>query len=487
LGEKLKTNSGYSGRNNVRAIADSNKQQATSNKQQATSNKQQATRSDTDHRLIVALCFLLAAILAMAMIRPAHASGTVNASTLYYGGGTSSGYDCTGTTSLEAVQSCELAMHDKWFANDLAYLSTFTGASVSCPAAALADSGPSGPYVDVFSIAYYRAAHSVGGFWIPVYYVYCDGPKVDNFYIATQLACPANSAPTGSTCTCNDTYVPDTSLTQCVPEPLTVALGGLGGEVMPAKTLDAYALVTTSSGSPKSGAQVILSLDVIPELKGQLPVTYTGTLNIYGGATGADGRLNFTFTAPVAGGEHIITAGCVGCTNVAQGTIKVPGCPESPLTKLTDPIAIDFDNNPHNRWRPDGLTTDYQSKLACVQCEITARHGTYTGTSAYRPTQYQQHLYEIVDKDFKLSRPGYMNAHPECQALKDEVTQEMGPSPGHGLKRKQKVAESGSSRHESGAAFDLTPSGLTDAQLTEVYTTCHVTHTAVPSEPWHTQ
>jgi hypothetical protein len=165
-------------------------------------------------------------------------------------------------------------------------------------------------------------------------------------------------------------------------------------------------------------------------------------------------------------------------------TSCVSTCPIPGLTPLTDQVAIDFENG--NRWRPDGLTADYQTKLKCVQDAVVKKGGTSEGTSAYRPTQYQQHLFEIVDKDKKLY-PGYMALHPECQALRDEITRAMGPPPGHALKHKQKVATPGTSRHESGTAFDVTPSGLTDAQLTLVYTGCGVTHTAVSGEPWHVQ
>ncbi len=167
------------------------------------------------------------------------------------------------------------------------------------------------------------------------------------------------------------------------------------------------------------------------------------------------------------------------------GTSCVPvsasDCPVTGLTPLTDPVAIDFENS--NRWRPDGLTADFQFKLACVQKGISDRGGAYVGTSAYRPTQYQQHLFEIVDKDYNLDAD-YMIAHPECQVLRDKVTGEM---TGHGLKFNQDVAAPGMSRHESRMAFDLTPSGLTDVQLAPVYLGCGVTHTAVPGEPWHVQ
>lgn len=299
--------------------------------------------------------------------------------------------------------------------------------------------------------------------------------------------CPLNSSiPISDTsCVCNDGFSPDPARKSCVPAPLTISLGGLGGDVMPTKTRNAYALVIKSDGTPKSGAWVDLILTVVPENGDPILGSNVGSISPNGGATDTDGRLNFVFSAPQAGGTHTIDAFCTasGCTNYAEGKIRVPGCPIPPLSvpPFTDPVAAGFENG--NRWRPDLLTADYQTKLACVQNAITAAGGTYTGTSAYRPTEYQQHLYEIVGKDYDLD-PDYMTAHPECQALRDKVTGEMG---GHGLKFNQLVAEPGTSRHESGSAFDLTPYGLTDAQLTPIYPGCGVSHTAVPGEPWHVQ
>jgi hypothetical protein len=174
-----------------------------------------------------------------------------------------------------------------------------------------------------------------------------------------------------------------------------------------------------------------------------------------------------------------VTGDTMVFANAFRSDCDIPG-----LTPLTDPIAIDFEDG--NRWRPDGLTADYQSKLKCVQDGITTRGGSSAGTSAYRPTQYQRHLSEIIQKDALLDADT-MTAHPECQGLRDEITRAMGAPPGHGLQHNQLVAEPGTSRHESGMAFDVTPSGLTDAQLTLVYTGCGVTHTAVSGEPWHVQ
>ncbi len=176
---------------------------------------------------------------------------------------------------------------------------------------------------------------------------------------------------------------------------------------------------------------------------------------------------------------------CVAIPPIAQNT-----CPISGLTPLTDPVAIDFDNNVGSRWRPDKLTAVFQGHLSCLENAIVARGGSYTGTSAYRPFEYQRHLFEIVQKDMDL-KPSYMLAHPECQALRDEITHEMGtqsgPPPGHGLQYGQDVATPGKSRHERGEAFDLTPSRLTDVQLAPLYPLCGVVHIALPKEPWHVQ
>ena len=317
----------------------------------------------------------------------------------------------------------------------------------------------------------------------------CTDPYVPD---STRTSCIPNTCPahaTGTPCACDAGYVFDSAKTSCVPEPYTISLSGLGGDVMPTTTRAAYALVTTTTGSLKSGVQVTLGLTVVPENGDPILASNVGSISPNGGATGADGRLNFVFTAPMAGGLHTITATCVGCSNQATGTIRVSGCLIPPLTALTDRVAIDFDNNVGSRWRPDRLTPAFQEHLACVQREIDAATGvreSYTGTSAYRPEQYQRHLYEIIKKDIELY-PDYMTAHPECQALRDEVTGEMGPSPGHDLSYDQPVAIPGTSRHESGTAFDLTPHGLTKAQMAPIYTSCGVTNTKVRKEPWHVQ
>ncbi|MCR4304399.1 MAG: hypothetical protein NUV63_09295 [Gallionella sp.] len=259
------------------------------------------------------------------------------------------------------------------------------------------------------------------------------------------MQCPSNATLSGSTCNCNTDYVPDPTATSCIPEQLTISLTGLGGEVMPTKTRAAYAHVAKSDGSDKSGAEVVLTLDVIPELEGQLPVTYTGTLSTYSGATGADGRLNFVFTAPVAGGEHIITAGCVGCTNVAQDTIKVPGCSVDDLPPITDPEVQLFEDNP-DRSDETRLTDRMKTALACLKTAAAA--GSPNVGSAYRPPAYNQHLIEVWEKWVNELKN---NKEPACATLKTKI---QGHFKTHKLLESQQPVEG--SLHTLGEAVDVT-------------------------------
>jgi hypothetical protein len=136
--------------------------------------------------LSTALFFAAVIVSLITITNPAHASGTVKSSVLFVGGGKGSGYDCSALTSVAQVQSCERAIHDKWLADDL---NQYNGNSIYrnnyfpydtsplfCPAATVTDYGPSSTYADVFAVGYYNVVYSAGGFWIPIYYKYCDGP-----------------------------------------------------------------------------------------------------------------------------------------------------------------------------------------------------------------------------------------------------------------------------------------------------------------------
>jgi hypothetical protein len=404
---------------------------------------------------------LTVALLSIAMVKPAHASGTVSAITRYYGGSSNSDYNCNGLPSLDAIKSCETATYKKWLADILAGLNNnifvLPPEPLSCNAAVQSDAGASGPYVDVFTVTYYLAATSAGGYWIPVYYKFCDGPHVTNYAIYTQSTCPANSSPTSpadtpATCTCSDTFVADSG-TSCISEPLTISLSGLGGDdVMPTKTRAAYAHVTKSDGSDKSGAHVDLSIKSVAELEGQLPVTYTGTLSTEAGTTDAYGKLPFVFTAPVAGGTHTITATCVGCTNnPVTGTIKVPGCSVDDLPPITDSEVQTFEDNPKlsdtaRLTARMGMNQNPPGALRCLLAATAA--GSPTVGSAFRPSAYNQHLIDVWKKWIDELKG---NKEPACAALKTKI---QGHFQRHELLETQQPVVG--SLHTLGEAVDVT-------------------------------
>ena len=317
--------------------------------------------------------------------------------------------------------------------------------------------------MDLFGGEFQQTVNAGGWTCRPIYYKFCDGPKIDNYHISTQLSCPANSSQTGTTCTCNDTYVPDTTQTSCVPEPLTIALGGLGGEVMPTKTLAAYALVTTSSGSPKSGAQVTLILTVKPENGDPILASNVGSVSPNGGSTDSYGKLSFVFTAPVAGGTHTIDAFCTGCTNYAEGTIKVPGCLVKPLTEVKDIPPNDPDVLPLTLRLEDTKGADLaltDAALAGVAC-IKSKESGAVISSGTRTIAYQKHFIEIWDKMIELNEPDNKN-NEACRPLRDRVIAEKGCSmdegcvgkciPGSHCIRGEPAINS---KHPKGTAFDV--------------------------------
>ncbi len=254
-------------------------------------------------------------------------------------------------------------------------------------------------------------------------------PQQANVCVANSMA--NASCNLGLSCTCNLGFAPDASARSCVLQ-------------CPAGQ-QANAAGTACVTPPPSTCPA-----------GQVPHQWGGCM----------------LACPAGSFPNLRNTACVAST-----------CPIPPLTPLVDAASLDFENG--TRWRPDLLTPAYQVKLKCVQDGIVARGGTYIGTSAYRPIPYQKHLLEVVTKDAQLKRR-YMGNHPECQALKTEITAEMGPLPGHALKFKQLVSTT-VSRHNKGTVFDLTPIGLTQAQMLPIYAGCGVVNTAVKGELWHTQ
>jgi hypothetical protein len=265
------------------------------------------------------------------------------------------------------------------------------------------------------------------------------GCKSGYYYWTAVSICPIYTTSLYPPCTCTDPYVPDSAGTSCIRETYTIALSGLGVEVMSTKTLTtAYAHVAKNDGSDKSGAQVTLELTVVPEDDGQLYSAHVGSILPNGGATGADGRLKFVFMAPVAGGLHTITATCTGCTNnPVTGTIRVPGCTVEPLKELPtdDECAKSLD---------EGLGVDINHKcpplderlpgqIQCFANKISATNSTanptipYDGpTAKYRNAAYQAHLKDIWDTMIKLDNLSDPAKIMACQPLRNEVIVEKG-------------------------------------------------------------
>lgn len=105
--------------------------------------------------------------------------------------------------------------------------------------------------------------------------------------------------------------------------------------------------------------------------------------------------------------------------------------------------------------------------------------------SAWRPSTYQAHLQAIVRRDAEIrQRTADVAGLEECSEVMSDVAREMSA---HSLRPNQAVAEPGSSRHERGQAFDVTPVGLDATQINTIAAQCGVTRQAVPGEPWHFQ
>lgn len=226
------------------------------------------------------------------------------------------------------------------------------------------------------------------------------------------------------------------------PEQYTVALQGLNVTLMPGQTLSsAYAQVTTSSGAPKSGAQISLRDEVFPDDYG-MGGSSQGSLFPSAGSTDGSGQFSFQFTAPLDAGNHVITASCSNCTNSAQGIIKVPGCPVQGLTPL-DLLSKSNSETPEQaaltqqlEQKIDGyslLSNATKSAEQCLAGRIQSVLGDpaqsgYQVTSTVRTLAYQAHLREVWDKFFELQGKvaGDPSLKQRCAVLITKVEGEMG-------------------------------------------------------------
>lgn len=256
----------------------------------------------------------------------------------------------------------------------------------------------------------------------------CTKPLCANSQSATiNVVCPAGTQlnAAGTACVVGEQY--------------TIALSGLGGEVMSNATRSAYAQVTKKSdGSLKSGAQVALSLTVVSDSGSPTDPSNVGHLSLTSGLTGANGRLPFVFTAPLAGGTHTITAKCTNCTNEATGTIKVLGCPVGDLTDIPTLSALAGETPEQTQLTQDLeggmdgyslLSPATQTAEQCLADKINATPVSgYKVTSTVRTVAYQQHLRNVWNKfaDLKSRVESDPSIQQRCQTLITKVEGEIG-------------------------------------------------------------
>jgi len=149
-------------------------------------------------------------------------------------------------------------------------------------------------------------------------------------------------------------------------------------------------------------------------------------------------------------------------------------CQVAPLTQLTDPAAINFENG--NTVDTNDLAANMQTALNCLEAAVSNAGGTVTVNSAYRPPQYQEHLREVWDK-WRLLRD---RREPECADLRTQVQQEFQR---HGLLLTQRPA-SPSGPHTQGLAIDMV-SSLPLQQFLNLASGCQLTRPLPQTDPVH--
>jgi len=129
-----------------------------------------------------------------------------------------------------------------------------------------------------------------------------------------------------------------------------------------------------------------------------------------------------------------------------------PPCSVAPLAAIEDPTAMEMESAA--TLNLDGLTPGASRALARFETIVAARGGSFTLTSAYRPSTYQAHLRDVW---FKWMVELKDNQDPSCVELKAQVGNEFVR---HGLLPTQHPVEV--SDHTLGIGFDaaiLLPSG----------------------------
>lgn len=210
----------------------------------------------------------------------------------------------------------------------------------------------------------------------------------------------------------------------------------------------------------------------------------SGTIDLYSDPPGNNAHDN---TCTTTQGVH--DTNFTNCSIYCPGTEPVIECKDKngklivPLTEVTDPEAILFNDAAHDEQSivdKTKLTTEMKAALSKFTAFIDGNSGKITVTSAFRPTAYQSHLYELKTKYLELlkvkgikyvkSKGGYPTilvdeSVPEADACGPIATMVNEEISTHELLKGDNqnapaVSAPGKSYHEYGLAFDATIKGL---------------------------
>lgn len=274
---------------------------------------------NSDTRLTVVF-YLLAIVFSIVMVKPAHASGMVaNTAPMWC----ANEYDPASCIYPTKEDACRVAIGNR--------TDYYFGAVWYCPGGEMVGYACMGYATSQPENAYY--AQRFG-------------------WLMTKASCPLNSTPIGSTCTCTDPYVPDTTKTSCVQVNLIITLSGKN-TMEPSTVLPFNVVVTDQDGVVQQGNKVTLKVEVQSGSGGHIhtenrPKGILSCDTSFGASAGTctlttdySGQASFNFISTPVSGTHTITATCEGCGNTATAPVNVKvdnliPIPASPYYALQD-------------------------------------------------------------------------------------------------------------------------------------------------------
>ncbi len=156
---------------------------------------------------------------------------------------------------------------------------------------------------------------------------------------------------------------------------------------------------------------------------------------------------------------------CLGIGGVESGGTGEPVCSVPGLSPLTDPLAQQMEAGQQVIWQNThaDLQPNFNALRAAIQALGANRNATVA--SAYRPIQYQNHLWEIADRwcTQQLSNPTSTNS-TLCPALRAQVQTEKNQHfPTQNCPIVVSTANACAS-HTRGIALDISLTNITSAQ-----------------------